>query len=150
MSRWILLCIGIGSLIYPPFARADDKESIALGKKALETRAFNAAPWTVEASFFDGKLTQRRKDKDATSGTASRKSDQRPKEPPRNSESQRTCLAPSILGDFALLREPLPLLRRLPPFQGHNRQNPYNRKIFSSPSVGLSKLLIGRYRAIFE
>jgi hypothetical protein len=47
MSRWIFLCVGL--VLTSAEARADDAEVIARGKKALETRAFNPAPWTVEA-----------------------------------------------------------------------------------------------------
>jgi hypothetical protein len=50
MSRWILFCVCfMGWLVHPGSAWADDKEAIARGKKALETRAFIPASWTVEA-----------------------------------------------------------------------------------------------------
>src|SRR5262245_39761757 len=47
MSRWLLLCLGI--VLTSTTALAQDAEAIARGKKALETRAFNAAPWPAEA-----------------------------------------------------------------------------------------------------
>lgn len=50
MSRLILLCICLSGLfIHPAIALAQDLEAIARGKKALESRAFNPAPWTVDA-----------------------------------------------------------------------------------------------------
>jgi hypothetical protein len=47
MSRWIFVCIAVA--LTSTTARADDAKAIARGKKALETRAFNPAPWKVEA-----------------------------------------------------------------------------------------------------